>query len=202
MPTAPSSAQSEASCVNGAKSTGPTSDAGKARSALNGVRHGLSGRTFFLLPDEDPAEFAAHEAMWLAEWRPQGQAERDLTALAIRALWREMRADRLEAVILADLFGADAAADEAERRAAKAAAMKALATLLRYRGQIAREHAAAMRALELLRRRRHAATQPARRSEPEASAATAPAPVRDEPKRSLNRHERRALAALRRKRAA
>ena len=104
MPTAPSPSQSEASrgaiaaapspkepgCehpggrLNGAKSTGPTSDAGKARSALNGVRHGLSGRTFFLLPDEDPAEFAAHEAMWLAEWRPQGQAERDLTALPIR----------------------------------------------------------------------------------------------------------------------
>jgi hypothetical protein len=52
--------------ANGARSTGPASDAGKARSALNGVRHGLCGRTFFLLPDEDPAEFRRHEAMWLA----------------------------------------------------------------------------------------------------------------------------------------
>ena len=202
MPTAPSSAQPKASRVNGAESTGPTSDAGKARSAPNGVRRGLSGRTFFLLPDEDPAEFAAHEAAWLAEWRPCGQVERDLAELAIRALWREIRADRMEALILADLFGADVLADEAERRAAKTAAMKALATLLRYRGQIAREHAAAMRDLDLLRRRRLAATQPARRSEPEPAAATAPAPMRDEPGPSLNRHERRALAALRRKRAA
>ena len=57
MPTAPSPAQSEASRLNGARSNGPATDAGKARSALNGVRHGLCGRTFFLLPDEDPAEF-------------------------------------------------------------------------------------------------------------------------------------------------
>ena len=33
---------------------------------LNGVQHGLCGRTFFLLADEDPAEFGAHEAIWLA----------------------------------------------------------------------------------------------------------------------------------------
>ena len=70
MPTTPSPAQSEASRQNGARSAGPATAAGKARSARNSVRHGLSGRTFFLLPDEDPAEFRAHEAMWLAAWRP------------------------------------------------------------------------------------------------------------------------------------
>ena len=70
MPTTPSPAQSEASRLNGARSAGPATEAGKARSALNGVRHGLCGRTFFLLPDEDPAEFREHEAMWLAVWSP------------------------------------------------------------------------------------------------------------------------------------
>ena len=90
MPATPSPAQSEASRQNGARSAGPATAAGKARSALNGVRHGLCGRTFFLLPDEDPAEFLRHEALWLAAWRP-----RDLHEHAggrrppSAAMWRE-----------------------------------------------------------------------------------------------------------------
>lgn len=112
---------------------------------------------------------------------PSGdRAERDSAELAIRALWREIRADRLEAQILSDLFDADGIEDEALRLAVKAAAMKALSTLLRYRAQITRENAAAMRDLDSLRQRRLDLPQPPRQSEPETT---------------LNRHQRRALAA-------
>ncbi|MGD9507493.1 MAG: hypothetical protein AB7I59_13595 [Geminicoccaceae bacterium] len=199
MPITPSPAQSEASRLNGALSAGPTSEAGKARSALNSVRHGLTGRSFFLLPDEDPEEFKAHEASWLDQWRPRDAAERDLAELAIRALWREIRADRLEARILADLFSAAALAEEPARRAAQALAMRSLATLLRYRTQIAKEHDAAMRSLNSLRRRKLDPPLSALRDEPEPANDT---DVRDEPERALNRHQRRALEAIRRKRVA
>lgn len=218
MPATPTAAQSQASRQNGTRSTGPATEAGKARSALNSTRHGLSGRTFFLLADEDPAEFAAHEAGWLALWRPRDLAEQDAAELAIRALWRETRADRLEVQILSDLFGADAIEDEAQRQAAKAASFKALSTLLRYRAQIARENAAAMRDLDSLRRRRLDVQQPPRRSEPETPAERPPAAPQlppaalahphmsaaskgamasppSEPEPHLNRHQRRALAA-------
>ena len=156
------------------------------------VHHALTGRIFFLLPDEDPAEFEAHEARWLAEWRPRDLAEQDAAELAIRGLWRETRADRMEAQLMADLFAAEAIEEEATRRAAKAAAMRALATLLRYRAQLERENATAMRALNALGRRR---------------LTTAPAvpqgeQVRDESERLPNRHERRALAAIERQRVA
>ena len=220
MPTAPSLAQSMASRQNGARSTGPATAAGKARSALNGVRHGLSGRTFFLLPDEDPAEFQAHEAMWLAVWTPRDLHEHEATACAIRVMWREIRADRLEAQVLTDLFAAGEIADEAERQAAKATAFKALGTLLRYRSRIEREHDRAMQALESLRQRRPA-RNPARPSEPEPAppvAASAPSPAttdlpkpvpvaaapvqhEPEPPHALNRHQRRALAAISRRAA-
>ena len=140
MPATPSPAQSEASRQNGAHSAGPATAAGKARSALNGVRHGLCGRTFFLLPDEDPAEFRKHEALWLAVWSPRDLHEHQAAEAAIRAMWRESRADRLEAQVLSDLFAAGELPDPAEGDAAKTAAFKALNSLLRYRGRIEREH--------------------------------------------------------------
>ena len=73
---------------NGAWSAGPTSEAGKARAARNGVRHGLTSRTLFLLPDEDPAELERHEARWLAVWNPRDLHEQEAATAAIRAMWR------------------------------------------------------------------------------------------------------------------
>ena len=162
MPVTPSPAQSAASRLNGAQSAGPATAAGKARAALNGVRHGLCGRTFFLLPDEDPAEFHRHEALWLAAWRPRDLHEHAAAEAAIRCMWREERADRLEAVVLSDLFAAGKLSDPAEAEVAKTAAFKALSTLLRYRGRIEREHRAAMQALESLRQRWRDRTNPSR----------------------------------------
>ena len=201
MPAAPSSAQSAASRLNGARSGGPVTDAGKARAALNGVRHGLSSRTFFLLADEDPEEFRQHEALWLAAWRPRDLHEQEAAMAAIRTMWREIRADRLEAQVLGDLFAAGRIPDAAEAQAAKDKAFKALGGLLRYKARIEREHRAAMAALEALRQRRPA-QPPVRRSEPEPMEAAPPAPAsmrQSEPER-LNRHQRRALKARARQR--
>ena len=206
MPNLLTSAQSAASRLNGARSAGPATAEGKARSALNGVRHGLTGRTFFLLPDEDPEEFRQQEAQWLAEWRPRDQREREAALAAVRAMWREMRDDRLEALVLGELFAAGKIADAAEREAARAVAFRQLATLLRYQARIARELSAAMAMLDALRPRRLAPAATARPSEPDdgrphappAPAEAASAPVRSEPEPILNRHQRRALAAMER----
>ena len=219
MPTDPSTAQSQTSRLNGARSSGPATDAGKARSARNADSHGLCGRTFFLLPDEDPAEFHQHEALWLATYAPRDGLEHQAALTVIRAMWREIRADRLEALVLTDLFAAKEIPDPAEAAAAKAAAMKAVGTMLRYRGRIEREHDRAMRELDALRQRRLPRATAPRPSEPEA-AATAPKPATSapvpaprlvtppampsepEPAPALNRHQRRALEAMSRRRAA
>ena len=194
MPAQPTAAQSRASRANGARSLGPVSDAGKARAARNATRHGLCARSFVLLPDEDPDEHAAYEAMWLRTLHPTDLPERDAALAVVRARWREMRADRLEAQILTDLFAADGLADEAERRAVKAQGMKALATLIRYRHRIQRDHDLAMAALEALRQRPQLADEPepVRRSEPERRV-SAVAVMRSEPEPlgPLTRQQRR-----------
>lgn len=205
MPTMPTSPQSVASRLNGARSTGPATADGKVRSARNAVRHGLSGRTFFLLPDEDADEFATHEAECLSVWRPRDHAEREAAQAAIRAMWREVRGDRLEVQVLTRLFAAERLEDAAERESARAAAFRELGMLLRYQARIARELQAAMATLDQLRQRRLAdpAKQP---HEPEgaypAAVTPAPTPPRSEPEPALNRHQRRALAAMARQRAA
>ena len=230
MPTAPSPAQSLASRANGARSAGPASDTGKARSAMNAVRHGLCGRTFFLLADEDPAEFARHEAEWLAVWQPRDLHEHEAALAAIRAMWREIRGDRLEAQAMGELFAAGRIADAAERATAQDRALKAVNTLLRYKARLERELRQARDALTALRARRlaprHPTAAPAATPVPAAPAAATPTPpaeppahanviaatptpaaatpaLPNEPERpALNRHQRRALAALERRRAA
>jgi hypothetical protein len=207
MPSLPTPDQSEASRRNGSRSDGPFTAAGKARSALNGIRHGLAGPSFFMLPDEDAEEFRRHEAEWLAEWRPRDHAEREAALAAVRAMWREIRGDRLEALVLGELFAAGRIDDAAERETARAAAFRQLGTLLRYQARIARELRGAMATLDALRRRRLAASRPARPDEPEwrvpalaptAQPASTAAPVPPEPEPALNRHQRRALQARQR----
>lgn len=197
----------------------PASAGGGKRPALKGVSHGLPGRAAFLLADEDPAEFERHAAVWLAAWAPRDPHEHAAAETAIRCRWREERADRLEALVLTDLFAAGRLSDPAAAEAAKAAAFKALGTLLRYRARIEREHRAALQALETLRQRRLTAAPAQRPSEPERSpsgaigaspAAAIPAtpvaldrvlPSEPEPARPMNRHQRRAMAAINRRAA-
>jgi hypothetical protein len=71
MPADRTPAQIEASRRNGARSRGPDTDAGKARSARNGTRHGLRGGPFALLPSEDPDEFAELHAAVTSDWGPR-----------------------------------------------------------------------------------------------------------------------------------
>jgi hypothetical protein len=61
-PVASLSARALASRKNGAKSRGPRTVAGKARSSRNALKHGLCASKLLVVPDEDAAAFAALEA--------------------------------------------------------------------------------------------------------------------------------------------
>ncbi len=89
-------ARAAASRINGAKSRGPRTAEGKARSAQNALKHGLSAKKHVLLPDDSRAEFKALEAALLEELRPEGALQTLLVHRLVAAAWRLARADRLE----------------------------------------------------------------------------------------------------------
>jgi hypothetical protein len=80
-------ARAAASRRNGAKSRGPKTAEGKARSAQNALRHGLRAQQFVVVGDEDPQEFAALEAALVEELAPQGALQSVLAARIARAAW-------------------------------------------------------------------------------------------------------------------
>src|SRR5687767_14267334 len=67
--TAPPTRRAAANRRNARKSTGPSKAAGKQRSRMNAVRHGLAAHTA-LLPGEDPGELAALAEQMRVTHRP------------------------------------------------------------------------------------------------------------------------------------
>ena len=85
--------------ANSQHSTGPRSDAGKQRSALNALTHGLTARTA-VLPSEDPAAYDQHRRQFLDEFRPATPTETQLVHELADTSWRLNRIPILEADVL------------------------------------------------------------------------------------------------------
>jgi hypothetical protein len=93
-------AQLAANRANAELSTGPTSPEGKAKSSLNAVKTGLTGRTV-LLPGEDAAIYQAHVASFFARCQPATEEERNLVQSLADTEWRLLRIPSLEMSIYA-----------------------------------------------------------------------------------------------------
>jgi hypothetical protein len=85
--------------ANSQLSTGPRSEAGKQRSSLNALRHGLTARTA-VLAAEDPAAFERHCSQFLDEYKPATATETQLVQELADTSWRLNRIPRLEADVL------------------------------------------------------------------------------------------------------
>ncbi|MGH9624190.1 MAG: hypothetical protein ACRD4G_07605, partial [Bryobacteraceae bacterium] len=87
MSTATSQVQIDANRQNSQLSTGPSTPAGKAKSALNAVKTGLTGRTV-LLPADDAAAYEQHVERFLKDLEPVGPREHDLAQSLADNAWR------------------------------------------------------------------------------------------------------------------
>jgi hypothetical protein len=147
-----SAARAEASRRNGAKSRGPKTPEGKARSAKNALRHGLGAEQFVLLHDEDAAAFEAMADALADDLAPVGALQCLLARRLVVAAWRLERADRIER----ELFALRAERDERGLGRLGLALVRdgngsrSFDTLLRYRGSAMAELWRALRALKAL----------------------------------------------------
>ena len=86
-----SNARAAASRKYGAKSCGPKTPEGKARSAQNALKHGMRALRYVVLPDEDGVEFQAFENALMDELAPVGALQVVLArrvAMAAPTAWR------------------------------------------------------------------------------------------------------------------
>ena len=126
---------------NGAKSKGPVTAQGKARSSRNAIKHGLTAKQV-VLDHEDPAEFERHRQSYVDDFHPVGQSEADLVETMAAARWRLNRLFMLEA----DLFNQEMAANGSKFSDAfkRLAESKSLSMYLRYESQLNRTYEKAL----------------------------------------------------------
>ncbi len=91
--------------VNGAKSNGPTTPAGKARSRRARLIHGLYARsqeagTSILILNENAEEFTKFREGWLARLQPKTVAEQELADSFIANEWRLIRSQAAETALV------------------------------------------------------------------------------------------------------
>jgi hypothetical protein len=143
-----SNARAEASRKNGAKSRGPKTPEGKARSAMNALKHGLRAEKYVTLLDEEWDEFTKLEAALERELAPEGPLQSILARRIARAAWRLMRADRLETEVFAERHFPGGGPGLALIRDGNGT--RTIETLLRYRGAAMAEFQRCLRMLKAL----------------------------------------------------
>lgn len=94
-------AQITANQANAKRSTGPATAEGKARSALNSLRHGLTSREVVIPPGQE-AEFANFQQALSEELLPSGATEEVLFRQLVHAAWNLERIRQLQAATSVD----------------------------------------------------------------------------------------------------
>ena len=98
--TKPASPRKLASCrENGAKSRGPVTDEGKARSCLNGITHGLLAASV-VMAVESKEQFQRLRISYVENLRPADPIQADLVDDIVVARWRLRRIQGIEAALL------------------------------------------------------------------------------------------------------
>jgi hypothetical protein len=85
--------------ANAQHSTGPKTEAGKWRSSLNALRHGLTGQ-IVVMPTEDLECYESHLKSFVDEYNPKGATEAQLVQQLADTSWRLNRAASLETNLL------------------------------------------------------------------------------------------------------
>jgi hypothetical protein len=91
--------RSEINRANSQHSTGPITEAGKQRSSLNALRHGLTGQ-IVVMPTDDLHAYQLHLKSFTDEYHPQDATEANLVQALADTSWRLNRVAAMETNLL------------------------------------------------------------------------------------------------------
>ena len=135
-----SARQIEANTQNGRRAAGCKTEEGKAASARNAVRHGLTSKTV-VLADEDQTEFDELIESYASQYSPDNPEQRFLIRQLAESEWRLRRVRRLETAFF------DGHTDEEILNDKEVGA--ALARLTRYETAIERSYYKALKEVQV-----------------------------------------------------
>jgi hypothetical protein len=157
--------KSDTARINGAKSHGPVTPEGRAKSSANSRTHGLAAK-YTLLPKESADEFQLLFDDYIAQFQPQTAVETELVEVMVIARWRlrrllaietgvfEMEVSRRGKQIDREFNGLDEDSRLAWVFQKLADNGASTAMLIRYEGAINRSYDKALKQLLLLQSRR------------------------------------------------
>jgi hypothetical protein len=166
-----SDARRAAARANGAKSQGPATPEGKAKSALNAITHGLTASAI-VLTTESKEKYEALLASYLERCDPDGPIEIDLVEEIVAAKWQQRRVatmitalmdvtmDRMEKEIRDEFENIDNGVRTVLAFANEAKQSATLALLNRYAARHAREYHRALRHLREIQSERRDQNDP------------------------------------------
>ena len=167
--------KSESSRLNGAKSRGPVTPEGRARSAMNGTCHGLTATTL-ILQNESRDQFLEMLNDYFAYLQPSSPVEIGLISDMVAARWRLRRVWRFETAMLDIEMDAQSedfgkrflTADEDMRGSLAFSSLvdksQGISTILRYDIHLTRTFRKALDALQNIRTLRAEPTEPPKTS--------------------------------------
>ncbi len=194
--------KSDAARTNGAKSHGPITPEGQAKSSQNSTTHGLGAKSI-VLPGESNEEYQFLLDGYVDQFDPQGVVELELVENMAAAQWRLRRIRSIETELLstelvrrAEDIDAEFSGMAPDDRVAwvfqkLADHGQTLALLVRYEGTISRSHDRAFKQLRLLQ----SARNPPQPNEPKPPSADPAAPP-DSPSRQTPPHPQAQLSGF------
>jgi hypothetical protein len=139
----------QSSKANGALSKGPTTPAGKQRSSLNAIRHGLCAKCI-VLDHESRENFLILLQQHSGLFQPANEVEFGMIEEMCAAYWRQRRAWTIEAALLEKQIALQSGGTDVERMAAAFDTLAAAPTLPLLHRYETRQHLMYQRALRTL----------------------------------------------------
>ena len=142
--------------ANGAKSNGPITAEGKARSAQNSLKHGLTSSRV-VLPHESQEAYDRLEASLINRFKPADDLENELVQEMAAARWRLRRIEAMEAALFKKAIKQHEEAgtpDALDVAYAEVAESKSYRMLVRHAAQLRRAFEKAWKEIQLLQEQR------------------------------------------------